>query len=206
MSHAKSNVESTTVSNPLFRVACLGALLLLVGSGPLLANGWFYHSIPYEALIRGLDSESPDYRSMAAMALGMRRESRAVPKLLQGLEAQGERLQVKIEIFRALGWIGDPATEPVLLQGLREAAPELRAEAADALAQLAPPEALSPLLQAFEREQDLIVRTRLVAALGSYEQPAAIASLVRVLEDGESSTLRVHATRALGHAGVATSA
>ncbi|MEM7352840.1 MAG: HEAT repeat domain-containing protein, partial [Acidobacteriota bacterium] len=47
---------------------------------------------------------------------------------------------------------------------------------------------------------------RLVAALGSYEQPAAIASLVRVLEDGESSTLRVHATRALGHAGVATSA
>ncbi len=68
------------------RAVFLAALLLFSApSAPLHANGWFYHSIPYEALLQGLESESTDYRVMAAMALGMRRENRAVPELLEGL-------------------------------------------------------------------------------------------------------------------------
>ena len=184
--------------------AAFAVLVALVGGlvsapGPAAANGWQWHSIPRPALVAGLESDSPRRRAFAVRAFGYRRDRQVVPRLVAMLDDEGEATEVRTEILRALGRIGDPAAGPALVRALADGgSSEIAAEAADALGALGAPATLPALLEALAGKRPLVVRTRIVAALGSFPEEPAIAALAGLLRNERSRSLRRRAIRALG--------
>ncbi len=117
-----------------------------------------------------------------------------------------ENARVRYAAISQLGTLAakgiDPATLlPILQQSLRED-PEfdVRAAAAAALGDLKQPQALTDLLEAYQRETEWLVRFSIVAALGELGNPAAFDTLVQVLQEG-NELLTTAAAAALGDLG-----
>jgi HEAT repeat protein/beta-lactamase regulating signal transducer with metallopeptidase domain len=90
------------------------------------------HTDTFIALLR---DETSDVRESAAMALGMSRDTRAIPALTAALK--DAQVDVRERAASALGSIGDPAAIDALTAALKDASPDVREEAATALARIA---------------------------------------------------------------------
>ena len=75
-------------------------------------------------LLRGLSHESPKVRSNCAWALGMIRDRRTIPQLQRASKDSNE--SVRLEIARALVWLGDVQQSPTLIEGLDSDKKEVR--------------------------------------------------------------------------------
>jgi HEAT repeat protein len=76
-----------------------------------------------------------------------------------------------------------------------------RIAAADALAQIAQPDAVPPLIEALDVTGKSFVQRRIVRALGCLGDARAVWPLVGMLRGGPDVRLRAEAARALGHIG-----
>lgn len=99
-------------------------------------------------MLRGPDSAQRYY---AAWYLGTTQDRRSVPPLLEALEDEEDRTALggyplRRNAARALGVIGDRSAVPGLIAALDTSDPHLQEEIAYALAQLADPRAISPLM------------------------------------------------------------
>ncbi len=89
---------------------------------------------------------------------------------------------------------------PVLLQGLSDKEPAVRAAAAHALGNLRLSQAGPPLLVALHNETDVSTRRWLASALGACGYAAGIDDLIALLDD-DDELVRTQATWALGELG-----
>ena len=170
----------------------------LTTAQPVYANGWEHYAIPFKALLRALKSDNPEYRTQAAISMGVRREACAVKPLLAALARPEDVAGVRRTIYEALGRIGDGRALAVLHDALAsEKRDEIRSSAAAALGAIGAPDSLARLLAAFEHD-GLTVKSRVIDALGAYPQGESIDLLGRVALDDANPSLRSRAIRALG--------
>ncbi len=184
------------------------ALLAPLGFGTALACRWELESIPYEALIEGLNAADATTRARSAQFLGLRTERDAVPALIAVVQGPEEDPTVLSAAYFALGQIREPSALPVLMGCVAsEDRPELRADCLTALGDLHHPDALAPVLEAYRDEESPLVRGRAVDVLGSFPNAAAVAPLAALAIDGNAdAALRLRAIQALGRTGMAEAA
>jgi HEAT repeat protein len=91
------------------------------------------HPVAKEILLGALQHPLYDVRILAAIAIGQRKEPRAIPGLLEALECDDNAVCRKA--IQALGTIGDTTTAPHLLALLREGREGTRYLITDALVQ-----------------------------------------------------------------------
>jgi HEAT repeat protein len=154
----------------------------------------------------------------AAWCLGELRVASAVPKLLAVLQSNTFRKDAQPAAAEALAKIGTPEAMAALIETLKdqEQAPWVRSYAVNALGavQEGKEVAVPPLLEAFCRDPNFIVRGMAASALGCLGPTAASAvpALRQALRDRGSQegweyvsgyTVRNSAARALGHLGPA---
>jgi HEAT repeat protein len=186
---------------PLLAVIAL-AIAGLAPRTPCFANGWEHGAIPFEALVKALQAESPDMRARGARSLGLREQQRGVAPLLARLQAPEPHPAVRSTIYAALGHLGATEAVPALLQCLvDEQDDEVRATCAGAAGKIGAAEALPALLRSLETDPSFLVRTGVVEALGGFSQPDAVAALTDLIEPGGNASLRTRAIRSLGQTG-----
>ncbi len=107
----------------------LAILLVLrlgvLDAGMALANGWAHGSIPFAALLAGLEVEDSTTRARSAQFLGLRGNVEAVRPLIDLLGGAEENPQVRSAAYTALGRLDDAAAIVVLESCLKQ---ETRAE------------------------------------------------------------------------------
>lgn len=103
-------------------------------------------------------------RYAVAIALGRAKRSFSV-SALERAAREDESWQVRMEAARALGEIGTERAEEALAAPLRDRDSGVRAVAALALAETGSERAVALLRRAFEREQDLFMRSLLASAI-----------------------------------------
>jgi HEAT repeat protein len=179
-----------------------------------------------EPLIAALRHD-PDakVRRYAAWALGMMGDARSITPLIAAFADPDERVRwdaavalekigapaveplvmalyygapaVRIGAIRALAWMRDPETVPVLLRALADPSVEVRTQAAFALGWVGDRRAVEPLIACLNDADDSL-RMQAALALGWIGDPQAIEPLVRLL--GETgSWVPVAAVEALSH-------
>ncbi|MGW5733858.1 MULTISPECIES: HEAT repeat domain-containing protein [Streptomyces] len=135
----------------------------------------------------------------AVAALGRLRDRRAVPALLRFLDGgpSPDRWHQEDAVFRALGSIGGPDVVRVLVDRLTRENPS--PAVLDALTELRPPEAVTPLLVALWGllPADAARAARLLGTLGDPRAGPALLFLAHAAES--SAGLRRAAVEALGH-------
>jgi HEAT repeat protein len=146
-----------------------------------------------DALLAALRDPEEEVRQAAAVALGRRKEARAVEPLRQALDEASNPPWLRGEAARALGQIGDAAALPSLVRGLEGADAFVRkccAQAlgalgdAQALGALGDAQAVAPLVAALpgaEKE----VREAVASALGRLKARQALPQLLELLQDAE---------------------
>lgn len=125
------------------------------------------------ALIRTLGDPDPNVRAAAAISLGRRRESQAVPALVKAL---ADEQWVRFAAIEALAAIGDPAALEPLLAVMREEDELAQASIASALGSFVDPRAAERLLKALRSAQGPMVPL-LVNALLKTAPPELIAGM-----------------------------
>lgn len=82
---------------------------------------------------KGLKHNNPQFRALAAKALGEMRDATATPALVEALKDVSE--DVRLSAVQALGRIGPGATAaiPALLEALNDTRPDIRSEITSAL-------------------------------------------------------------------------
>lgn len=172
-------IEAAKSKNPLQR---WGAVAALGETGDPKA-------VPI--LLRALRDEDENVRAVAAASLGKLRYSRAAPQLVRALADKSERVQAHAEwalenigdeaipavmegakrtatrfrAFRLLGRLKAQQAVPLLIEGLKDREPEIRAIAAWALGEIGNRSAI-PALQGLLADKNLEVRREAVMALG----------------------------------------
>ena len=192
------------MTSPRRRIACplllCGVLLALPAASG--ANGWEHGTVPFEALVTALESESADMRGRAAQSLGYRGEARGVAPLLALLERAEPSHRVRSTAYAALGRLADPRALPVLRGCLRdEAREEIRGECVAALGGVGNPESLELVIGAFRSDSHPLVRDRAIDALGRFARPESVAVLADLLA-GDDPSRRRRAIAALGRTGL----
>ena len=86
---------------------------------------------------------------------------------------------------------------PELIEALKDASPNVRSAAADALASVGDPQAGPALLEQYQTEEDRDVRVMLAVALGAVHYRPAIPDLIQALDD-PYDTLQMEAAWSLG--------
>ena len=198
-----SNSESSMIS-PCRRMTgplLLGAVLL--GSpGASGANGWEHGTVPFEALVAALRSESAYMRERAAQSLGYRGEARGTAPLLDLLGRPEPSHRVRSTAYTALGRLADPRALPMLGRCLQEETrEEIRGDCVAALGGLGSFESLDLVMAAFRSDPDPLVRSRAVDALGRFARTESVALLIGLL-GGENPPYRLRAITALGRTGM----
>jgi HEAT repeat protein len=139
------------------------------------------HSSAEDALLRALNNpeDDGDARAQAAVALGKIASARGVATLVRALS--DEDLIVRSAAVGALARAGRAAI-PALTQAIRNADPEVRRLAAEALGGMNDPAAVAPLSVAL-KDPDYRVRRTAATSLGQTGQTSAIPHLLDALSD-----------------------
>ncbi len=87
-------------------------------------------------LVQALQDNHYDVRASAANALGKIGDASAMPGLAQALQRKGDYFSVRNAAIKASGQIGDVSAVPGLVQALQDDNHDVRASAANALAQI----------------------------------------------------------------------
>jgi HEAT repeat protein len=125
-----------------------------------------------QALLPLLADAHPRVRNRAMLAFKGVTDAKAVDFLVQkGLKHPDRHVrQLTIE---ALGWIKEASTAPALVEMLGDSAPEVRAQACDALAWLRAKDACGAIAGIFDKEKDALVRAAVIDALVRLDPPSA---------------------------------
>ena len=176
--------------------------LLFTASEPSLANGWEHTAVPYETLVKALETGQAETRARAAQSLGIRGQGEAVTPLLALLARPEEDPRVRQAIYGALGRLGEAAAQAALF-GCLEDATEAAAHAvcAEALGQVGDAAALPYLLAAAADRDAPLVRAKALTALGRLKHPTAEGALIAVFSGAGDAGSRLRALRALGVSG-----
>jgi HEAT repeat protein len=165
-------------------------------------NGWEHGAIPYEALVKALEFESPDMRLRAAQSLGIRGQTEAVEPLLKCLAKPEEKPFVRSAVYIALGKLGDRRGIPVLTACLdEEMREELRSDCVTALGMIGDDGTLTQLLTALKEDSAFLVQSSVVDALGGFSEELAVQTLAALVTEDGNRHLRQRAIRALGKTG-----
>lgn len=133
-----------------------------------------------KTLVEWLDEEYPEFRMVAAAALGELGDEHAVPYLVEAFEDLDPR--VRERAVRACGTIGDERAVDALADRIEDNKPAVQRAAANALAAIGTERALEALIPAV-RADDEQVRLIAVSELSQFEDTTPIVVLVRALED-----------------------
>jgi len=114
-------------------------------------------------------------------------EAKKYPNLVNDVirvytEAKNDDPRIRQYLSMVLGNLGDRRATPVLMEALRDRAPETRIYAALALGRLRDPAAVPPLLKTFQ-EDERDVRKAAAYALGELGDPRALPPLAAALGD-----------------------
>lgn len=173
-------------------------LSTLAFPGIARSNGWEHLAIPRETLLAALKSGDTHTMEHAAISIGIRGEARDIEPLVAALDEAGDDHHLRVEIYRALGLIGDKAGTNTLLKALEtEERPEVRAVVASSLGGIGAIDSVPALLDALQEEHKS-VRARAVDALGAFNEPETIAVLSDLANSDNDGSLRRRAIRALG--------
>lgn len=142
---------------------------------------------PREVLTAWLDAEYPEFRLVAARALGDIEGKRAVPRLVDTLTDPAPR--VRAQVARSCGQIADPRCVPPLADCLDDPNVIVRRAAANALGAIGTTEALETLIPV-TRADDTELRRIAVEELGQYGTLDPVVVLTRCLEDESESVQR----------------
>lgn len=192
------------MTSPRHRVASRFVLCgaLLGAPAATEANGWEHGTVPFEALVAALESDSADMRGRAAHSLGYRGETRGVAPLLALLERAEPSHRVRSTAYAALGRLADPRALPVLGRCLREEArEEIRGECVAALGGIGNADSLELVVGAFRSDPHPLVHDRAIDALGRFARPESVALLSGLLA-GDDPSRRRRAIAALGRTGM----
>src|SRR5262249_25947724 len=135
----------------------------------------------------------------AADALGTFRHPNALPALGAALD-RGFNDEANAAIVRAVGTIGDPSGEAIVVRGIGAAGAQTRAAAAEAYWSLRGTRDGAPLA-AVLGDGDAGVRRSATAALGSYAVASARPALERLVSSDPDPLVRRNAAYALGRIG-----
>ncbi|MEJ7601342.1 MAG: HEAT repeat domain-containing protein [Kofleriaceae bacterium] len=158
------------------RIAAMESLRPLLGSDARAGD----------VLIEHLDDEDLEIRVLAAEYLGVLRVAAATPKLT-ALAGAGSPTRLRHAAIDALGLIGRPEAAKALLGVLREGPAELHRDTATALAYIADPTSIAPLVQHIQSDKGP-TRHEAVRALGATQRvkrdPAARKLLRELAQEG----------------------
>ena len=186
--------------------------------------------VPYLLeIIRDINNEDEDVRTVALRALGRIKDERAIPFLIEALgfpetwlpprigeilvnigEPTIDYLKKELKNFQSesrrgwsaeiLGWLDAKNAETSLIEALFDVSPEVRAKAAGALGKIKSDRSIVKLTELLVAEPVPFVRTRVSQALGAIGNPSVIHYLVNILKDPEW-WVRVRAVEALEQLG-----
>lgn len=140
-----------------------------------------------------LEADYPEFRLIAADALGRIGDESAVPALVGVLDDPDVR--VRVRAVEACGEIGDPRAIDALADHLEDSHDQVRREAATALAKIGTEAAMAALAPA-ARSRTESVRVIAIDALGSAGSLEALPLLIDGLEDN-GELVRRTATRSI---------
>ncbi|CAB1060805.1 hypothetical protein D1BOALGB6SA_5572 [Olavius sp. associated proteobacterium Delta 1] len=165
-------------------------------------NGWEHGAIPFEALVKALESESPEMRMRAAQSLGVRGQPEAMEPLLDCLAIPEKNPLVRSALYTALGKLGDRRGIPALTVCLNnETREELRSDCVAALGAIGEESSLPMLLTALKKDSSFLVQSSAVDALGGFSTGASVQNLAALVTGTGNRTLRQRAIRAIGKTG-----
>ena len=177
-------------------------MLSFLSAHHVYGNGWEHAAIPFEALVKALDFETPEMRMRAAQSLGVRGQPEAVTPLLQCLAKPEKNHLVRAAVYSALGNLKDSRALPVLSACLKgEAREELRSECVKALGVMGDKMALPQIVTALETDASVLVQFSAVDALGNFSESSAVQKLSALVADSGNGTIRDRAIIALGRTG-----
>jgi HEAT repeat protein len=177
-------------------------LILILMTTRSHANGWEHGAIPFKALVKALEFESPEMRMRAAQSLGVRGQPEAVGPLLDCLAMPEKNPLVRSALYTALGKLGDRRGIPALTVCLnKETREELRSDCVAALGMIGEESSLPILLTALRNDSSFLVQSSAVDALGGFSDGASVQNLAALVTGAGNRTLRQRAIRALGKTG-----
>jgi HEAT repeat protein len=153
------------------------------------------HPVAQEILLGALQHPLYDVRILAALAIGQKKEPRAIPGLLEALECDDNA--VCRRAIQALGTIGDITTAPPLLVLLREEREGTRHLISNALGYMGAD--VVPLLDGALADSNVEIRHSIIKALEKIGK-AAVPSLIKALHDSDLS-IKLYAMNALKNIG-----
>jgi len=138
-------------------------------------------------LTEWLSSDHPEFRMVAATALGRREATAAVPALIEALTDSDTR--VRTRAARACGRVGDPRVVDPLSERLRDDRQQVREAAANALGTIGTEAALKELVPLTQADSESL---RLIAVdeLGQFGSVKPVVVLVDALDDDSSMVQR----------------
>lgn len=142
---------------------------------------------PREVLTAWLDAEYPEFRLVAARALGDIGDERAVTRLVDTLTDPAPR--VRAQVARSCSQIGDSRCVDPLADRLDDPNVTVQRAAASALGAIGTTEALEPLVPVTQAD-DTELRRIAIEELGQYGTLDPIVVLIRCLDDDPESVRR----------------
>lgn len=140
--------------------------------------------------IKQLSDGNNSIRMGAVKKLGVFKERKALP-YLSDLLAQDNNLWVRVECAIALGNIGDASAIDSLLIALESNNPPVRREAATALGKIADPRSVENLMIRLRKDNNHLVRIRIIEALGLLGDKRAVDAISAYLTDPDIWVRRV---------------
>ncbi|MEZ4525458.1 MAG: HEAT repeat domain-containing protein [Desulfobacterales bacterium] len=132
---------------------------------------------------------------LAALALGKRKEKKAVPLLCRIVVDESRDINLCFNAIRSLGEISLSLSKnhvhyETMMHCLTETLDRqrLRAESAKILGKIADKRAVPPLLDALGKEEDEFVKTDIIRALGMIKDRRACEPLAELLRENENSS------------------
>jgi HEAT repeat protein len=191
-----------TLSVHRLSITLLVALALMLMTSRTHANGWEHGAIPFGALLKALENESPEMRRRAAQSLGIRGQPEAVEPILQRLAKPEENPFVRSALYIALGKLGDRRAITVLEDCVKkETRDELRSDCVSAVGRLGEKSTLPLLLAALQEDASFLVQSSVVDALGGFSEDLAVKALAALVTGDGNRSLRQRAIRSLGQTG-----
>lgn len=152
-----------------------------------------------DEIIKELSAPGADNRRSAALILGntKKKDKRIVPALIKTLNDPDS--DVRWNVAKALGKIGDPQAVPALIEGCEDPDKDVREDMVEALGWIGDKRAVKPVIKSLDDEY-LSVRMAAAEALGTLKDPRAIPPLVKALKDSHPE-VRKDAAKALAKIG-----
>jgi hypothetical protein len=148
-----------------------------------------------EPLIKALKVRNSPFLEKTLEALGKTGDVRAIGPLNKVLEEEDERRHIREKAVEALGEIGSPAIES-LIMALGDTYWQVREKTVVSLGNIGDPRVVEPLIHELEDEKRNPVQGKAAEVLGKIGDTRAVKPLVNALED-ENSEVRRKAAEAL---------